>query len=882
MKDQGRGKGDYVPEYSHGYSEDIDVIRDREYPLLKGMYAYTPLILTYLYPKPGQEAHAHPDTADTTYLDHAGTTLYPKSLIESFSRDLTANLFGNPHSMSPSSQLSTHRVDDIRLRALRFFNADPEEFDLVFVANATAAIKLVAESLRDSTPQGFWYGYHLDAHTSLVGVRELAGMGNRCFITDSEVDTWISELSTVQAKTPKLFAYPAQSNGNGRRLPFRWCEEIRRASGGDANVYTLLDAASFVSTAPLDLSDSTSAPDFTALSFYKIFGFPDLGALIVRKSAGHVFGQRRYFGGGTVDMVLTAGIQWHAEKESSIHDCLEDGTLPFHSIIALDSAFDIHSRLYGTMANVSSHTRFLAKRLYDRLFSLVHPNGVRVCQFYKSPASNYDDPFTQGPIVSFNLRNSQGGWVGKTEVERLATVKDIQIRSGSLCNPGGTAHSLGWAGTDLRRQYSSGLRCGDDHDVMDGRPTGMLRVSLGAMTNMKDIDTIVGFIEEFYVEKAIDFSVPFPVPGVSLPQQTGFYVESLSVYPIKSCGAFKVPDGKRWEIRREGLAWDREWCLVHQGTGATLNQKKYPRMALIQPLIDLDHGVLRITCGGMVSPGRKSLEVSLFRDDTSLVCTSLCQSSKKSSNVCGDQVVVQAYSTPEVASFFSDFLGVPCTLARFPPQSSNHRYSKSSRLSSTSLKQAFKKFIMPGSFPPDAVSAPEHNNNPILLSNESPILLISRSSVNRLNETIKANAKKDAHGNPITPTNKPRKAVAADVFRSNIVVAENVSQPRNAEQPYIEDNWSSLKIGPGQLRLDVMGSCQRCQMVCIDQMTGVKGDEPLSTLAKTRKVGGKTYFGRHVCLSVGEMGEMSEGGGDGEGKTVMVGDRVVPVYDGHE
>lgn len=780
--------------------------------------------------------------------------------------------------MSPSSQLSTHRIDDIRLRALRFFNADPEEFDLVFVANATAAIKLVADSLRDSTPQGFWYGYHLDAHTSLVGVRELADMGNRCFITDGEVDTWISELCTVQAKTPKLFAYPAQSNGNGRRLPFRWCEEIRRASGGDANVYTLLDAASFVSTAPLDLSDSTNAPDFTALSFYKIFGFPDLGALIVRKSAGHVFSHRRFFGGGTVDMVLTAGIQWHAEKESSIHDRLEDGTLPFHSIIALDSAFDVHSQLYGTMANVSSHTRFLVKRLYDRLYSLAHPNGVRVCQFYKSPASNYDDPSTQGPIVSFNLRNSQGRWVGKTEVERLATVKDIQIRSGSLCNPGGTAHSLGWTGTDLRRQYSSGLRCGDDHDVMDGRPTGMLRASLGAMTNMKDIDTIAGFIEEFYVEKAIDISVPFPVPGVNPPQQTGFYVESLSVYPIKSCGAFKIPDEKRWEIRREGLAWDREWCLVHQGTGATLNQKKYPRMALIRPSIDLDRGVLRITCGGMVSPNRKSLEVSLFRDDTNLVCTSLCQSAKKSSTVCGDQVVVQAYSSPEVSSFFSDFLGVPCTLARFPPQSSNHRYSRSSRFSSTSLKQAFKKFIMPGSFPQDSLaSASPENNNPILLSNESPILLISRSSVNRVNETIKANAKKDAHGNPITPTNKPRKAVAADVFRGNIVVAEDVSQPRNAEQPYIEDNWSSLKIGPGQLHFDVMGSCQRCQMVCIDQMTGVKGDEPLSTLAKTRKVGGKTYFGRHVCLSSGEMGDMGEGG-----RTVMVGDRVVPVYDGHK
>ena len=768
--------------------------------------------------------------------------------------------------MSNASQLTTHRVDDIRLRALRFFNADPEEFDLVFVANATAAVKLVADSLRDSTPHGFWYGYHVDAHTSLVGVRELAGMGNRCFPTDGEVDTWISGLDTVQDTAPKLFAYPAQSNMNGRRLPLRWSEEVRRASGPGGNVFTLLDAASLVSTAPLDLSDASSAPDFTALSFYKIFGFPDLGALIVRKSAGYLFAQRRYFGGGTVDMVLTRGTQWHAKKGSSIHECLEDGTLPFHSIIALDSAFNVHERLYGTMANISSHTRFLAKLLHDRLVSLTHPNGTKVCQFYKPSISNYGDPATQGPIIAFNFRNSHGGWAGKTEVERLANVKDIQIRSGSLCNPGGTFSSLGWTGLDLRHSYSSGLRCSDDHDILDGRPTGVLRASLGAMTSMKDIDAFVGFVEEFYVEKPMEASalVP-PASGTTSQQHPGFYIESLSVYPIKSCGAFKVPDDKSWEIRREGLAWDREWCLVHQGTGATLSQKKYPRMALIRPFVDLDHGVLRVTCGGMDLDNQKSLEVSLFREDVNLLSTSPCQQGQatKSSTVCGDQVVLKAYSSPEIYAFFSDFLGVPCTLARLPPQSSA-QYTRTSRLSSNSLKQAFRKFIMPGFFPQDQQPLSEAERAPIRLSNESPILLVSRSSVNRINEAIKANA--------IT-ANKPNKAVAADVFRSNIVIAENVSCANSGvvEQPYIEDTWTTLRVGPSHLRFDVLGSCQRCQMVCIDQLTGVRGDEPLSTLAKTRKVDGKTYFGRHVGLAVEEAAEEGQ-------RFVRVGDRVMPSY----
>lgn len=66
-------------------------------------------------------------------------------------------------------------VDSVREKTLRLFGADPKHFDLVFVANATAAIKLVGDSFRDlaeKTRSGsFWYGFHKDSHTSLVGVR---------------------------------------------------------------------------------------------------------------------------------------------------------------------------------------------------------------------------------------------------------------------------------------------------------------------------------------------------------------------------------------------------------------------------------------------------------------------------------------------------------------------------------------------------------------------------------------------------------------------------------------------------------------------------------------------------------------------------------------
>lgn len=147
--------------------------------------------------------------------------------MEQFSADMISNLYGNPHSASSPSARAGHRVDAVRERALRFFNADPEKWDLVFTANATAAIKLVTECLHDhaatsNTP--IWYGYHKDSHTSLVGARQLTKL-HRCFGTDQEVDLWIDSggLGGPRARQLGLFAYPGQSNMTGRRLPLSWC-----------------------------------------------------------------------------------------------------------------------------------------------------------------------------------------------------------------------------------------------------------------------------------------------------------------------------------------------------------------------------------------------------------------------------------------------------------------------------------------------------------------------------------------------------------------------------------------------------------------------------------------------------------------------------------
>ena len=220
------------------------------------------------------------------YLDHSGATIYAQSAIEAFTGKLTANLYGNPHSENSPARLSGNVVDSVRERVLHFLGADPAHFDLVFVANATAGVKLVADCFRDlaekTRARNFWYGYHKDCHTSLVGVRELTNGHHHCFESDEEVENWLISPPTPWIDRHDhsglgLFAYPGQSNMTGRRLPLSWSAQIR-CSEHLQNTYTLFDAAALAMTSPMErvFNDADLAPDFACLSFYKIFGFPDV------------------------------------------------------------------------------------------------------------------------------------------------------------------------------------------------------------------------------------------------------------------------------------------------------------------------------------------------------------------------------------------------------------------------------------------------------------------------------------------------------------------------------------------------------------------------------------------------------------------------------
>ena len=81
-------------------------------------------------------------------------------------------VFGNPHSKNLTSMAMTHLVEQAREYVLRYFNASPDEYMVIFTQNATGALKLVGESY----PFGPGDNYLLtfDNHNSVNGIREFA------------------------------------------------------------------------------------------------------------------------------------------------------------------------------------------------------------------------------------------------------------------------------------------------------------------------------------------------------------------------------------------------------------------------------------------------------------------------------------------------------------------------------------------------------------------------------------------------------------------------------------------------------------------------------------------------------------------------------------
>lgn len=426
------------------------------------------------------------DASGQVYLDHTGSALYPESLVRAHAERLCSTVFGNPHSRSPASRVATELCDAARRRILDYFGGDPDEYEVIFTPNATGGLRLVGE--------GYPFGpggrlrMTADNHNSVNGIREyaLARGADVKYIPigpDLRVADLEAQLEGADPAVPNLFAYPAQSNFSGVQHPLDWIE-LARALGYDV----LLDAAAFVPTNRLDLS--RVKPDFAAVSFYKMFGYPTgIGALLARREALAKL-RRPWFGGGTVRFASAQNPVYIMYRHAA---AFEDGTLNFLDIAAVPDGLDYLERI--GIDRIHEHVQALTRLLLDRLLGLRHANGAPLVRLYGPQTTD-----GRGGTVAFNLLSAEGKVIDCRLVERAAIEAGISIRTGYFCNPGAAEASFELPDREALRCYEE--LAGDDFTLqqfsacLDDRPVGAIRVSLGLSSSVDDVERLIGLLVE--------------------------------------------------------------------------------------------------------------------------------------------------------------------------------------------------------------------------------------------------------------------------------------------------------------------------------------------------------------------------------------------------
>jgi uncharacterized protein len=183
------------------------------------------------------------------------------------------------------------------------------------------------------------------------------------------------------------------------------------------------------------------------------------------------------------------------------------------------------------------------------------------------------------------------------------------------------------------------------------------------------------------------------------------------------------------------------------------------------------------------------IKIELDGESCSIPLTPDTYSGIESATVWDDSVNTWHISA-EYSHWFSEKIGVECKLLYFPETNTRKvDPTFTSRDENVSLADAF------------------------------PILILGEESLNELNGRLKDK-------------------ITMDRFRPNLIFSGG-----NA---FDEDRWRDFSIASNTFA--AVKPCARCILITNDPETGMRGPEPLRTLAKYRSRNNKVYFGQNVLV----------------------------------
>lgn len=478
----------------------------------------------------------------------------------------------------PPYHVSTEVIDEARTAVNTFLKDHHDQFAVIFTSGATASFEILAKRLPWSSKSSLLLHQHV--HNSVAAIRYPAERaGAHCEVvnteklqqiltsTTSKTDLYHETIDDTLNPSFLFLAYPAECNLTGAIYPPTWGVSARTYGIGtykSQNVIVLLDTAKSIASAPFDTAYFQSCDAF-ALSFYKLSATETgLGALLIRRNSLlatliQTTASNAYFSGAFSSQAISPD-GWRVPS-TSLEKQIQIGTPNMQGLARLPHMLRIFNednfkQASSTAQEIGLQFLKLMNEQFGSLFvrhidenALVHSNAT----------------------VSFTIYRTNGDPVGYGEVMTILSVNKIFARAGRMCNAGACAAVLHLSEKDIMEHYNMGHICGDANDVINGQPTGVVRVSFGWGSKVQDATSIVDVLRSnlYLGDEVIPTRISMPI--------SSFSIANLFLYPVKSCGGTAVSqaiidsDG--------GLLGDRVFGIEQISNREILTAKRCPRIA---------------------------------------------------------------------------------------------------------------------------------------------------------------------------------------------------------------------------------------------------------------------------------------------------------------
>ena len=396
---------------------------------------------------------------NSIYFDYAKESLFTDSQLKSFGDDLSKNLYGNTHSESPSSELSTNVIEDLRRYILNFFGTTLSDYTVIFTYSSAQALKLIVESIPFDSNSVFYYS--TSSNNDILGLRSLAKEKNSQL---SSFNILNEKPSDFVSNSTNLITFPLIDEFDGTILNEEKIKEYSLLNSPDYSVFTLVDASLYITNHKLNLKETPFSA--ISISFDKLFGFPNLGAAIVKNSLFKYL-NRPYFGGGTLVYALTKTNYEKIRIKPS--DKFEDGSLPFLSLASVQYGFKLMESL--GFDNIFLYIKEIKNKFYEKLLNIRYLTGSPVIKIYNNNSNS---------IITFNLLDKNNNILNYKDFLNYLNNKNIILSSGCMSTPISCYEKLG-------------------EKSLNGE-IGAIRISIGWATIESDINQFINCIKNYIKE----------------------------------------------------------------------------------------------------------------------------------------------------------------------------------------------------------------------------------------------------------------------------------------------------------------------------------------------------------------------------------------------